>query len=173
LERAAGGKWQALLWAAVLAPGCGQRQPSDDTLTSSRAARVQQEVRAFMRAVAHDVTGQGALAWGQHFAEGPSFFMVADGQLVFPNGAALKTAIPELIRALPHIELQWGEDIRVDALTPHLAVVATTYREVTMNAAGQRAESSGFFTGTAEERDGRWQFRNAHWSEPLGPRGVP
>ena len=173
MDRAAGVRWQVLLLVAVLASGCGQRQPSDDTLTSARAARVQGEVGAFMHAVARDVTAQGPAAWRQHFSEEPSFFMVADGQLVFPSGAAVKTAMPELIRSLPHIELQWGDDIRIDALTPHLAVVAASYRELTVNAAGQKAESIGFFTGTAEERDGRWQFRNAHWSEPLRPRGTP
>ncbi len=29
---------------------------------------------------------------------------------------------------------------------------------------GQRVEESGFFTGLAELRNGRWQFRDAHWS---------
>ena len=117
MDRAAGVRWQVLLLVAVLASGCGQRQPSDDTLTSARAARVQGEVGAFMHAVARDVTAQGPAAWRQHFSEEPSFFMVADGQLVFPSGAAVKTAMPELIRSLPHIELQWGDDIRIDALT--------------------------------------------------------
>lgn len=164
---------QALLWAAVLALGCGQHQSAEDTLTAARAARVQEEVAALMHATARDVTAQGPAAWRLYFSEAPAFFMVADGQLVFSTGAALKSAIPELVRSLPHIELQWGEDIRIDPLTPRLAVVATRYREVTLNAAGQHAESTGFFTGTAEERDGQWRFRNAHWSEPLPPHGSP
>ena len=125
-----------------------------------------------MHTVARDVTAQGPAAWRQHFSLAPAFFMVSDGQLVFPSGAALSTALPELIRSLPHIELQWGEDIRVDALTPRLAVVATRYRELLVNGAGQQSESTGFFTGTAEKQNGHWQFRNAHWSEPLPPPRV-
>jgi hypothetical protein len=42
-----------------------------------------------------------------------------------------------------------------------------------VNAAGQRAEASGYLTGTLENRDGRWQFRNAHWSEALPPPRAP
>jgi hypothetical protein len=34
-------------------------------------------------------------------------------------------------------------------------------------------EESGFFTGTAEYRSGRWQFRNAHWSVAAPPPDVP
>jgi hypothetical protein len=173
LDSVVSGGWQALLLAAGLASGCGQRPPSDDALTPARAASVQQEVKTFMHAVAHDVTTQGPVAWRQHFADTPAFFMVVDGRMAFPTGAAAMTAIPELVRALPHIELRWGEGLRVDPLTAHLAAVAAPYREVTVNAAGQRGESAGFFTGTAEEKDRRWRFRNAHWSEPLPSPGAP
>jgi hypothetical protein len=174
LDAVVSGGWQALLLLAVgVASGCGQRPPSHEVLTPARAASVQQEVETFMRAVARDVTAQGPIAWRQHFADKPAFFMVADGRMAFPTGTAAMTAIPELVRALPHIELRWGEGLRVDPLTTHLAAVAAPYREVTVNAAGLRAESTGFFTGTAEEDDGRWQFRNAHWSEPLPSPGAP
>ncbi|MGB7623480.1 MAG: hypothetical protein WBN92_14110, partial [Terriglobia bacterium] len=69
--------------------------------------------------------------------------------------------------------LNWGEDLRVDPLTPDLAVVAASYHEVLVNTAGRRVEETGFFTGTAEYRDGRWQLRNAHWSVAAPPPPVP
>jgi hypothetical protein len=62
--------------------------------------------------------------------------------------------------------LTWGSDLRVDPLMPSLAVVAASWHEVRITTSG-RLESSGFFTGTVELHDGHWQFRNAHWSEPV------
>lgn len=166
------GGWRALLVASALAAGCWPR-PSEEALTPARAADVARDVRTFMRGVAEDVTREGPSAWGRHFETGPSFFMVADGRLAFADGAAARAALPELVRTLPHIHLAWGEVVRVDALTQSLAAVATPYREALVNSAGQRTESAGFFTATAEKLDGHWHFRNAHWSEPLPPAGLP
>jgi hypothetical protein len=144
-------------------------------LTAERAAAVEAGVRAFTRTVAHDVTEEGPAAWRKHFADSPSFFMAVDGKLVFPNGAAAMAAIPDLARAIKHIELRWGDDLRVDPLTTDLAVVAATWHEVIVDPAGKRLDETGYFTGTAENRDGRWQFRNAHWSvaAPAAPAPAP
>jgi hypothetical protein len=87
------------------------------------------------------------------------------GQLPqFANSAAATAAIQELARTIPHIELQWGPDLRVDPLTPELAVMAAPFHETLVGAKGGRVEESGYFTGVAELSGGRWQFRNAHWS---------
>jgi hypothetical protein len=142
--------------------GCGSRHAH--FLTAARAAAVEDGVRAFARTVAHDVTEEGPAAWRRHFADSPSFFMAANGQLVFPDSAAATAGIQDLTRNFKHIELHWGDDLRVDPLTPDLAVVAASWREVLVSTAGRSMEETGFFTGTAERRDGRWQFRNAHWS---------
>lgn len=139
-------------------------------LTLPRAAGVEEGVRAFMRAVAHDVTEEGPAAWRKHFVDTPSFFMAVDGHLAFPSGAAAMAAIPDLVRTIKHIELRWGDDLRVDPLTMDLAVVATSWHEVIVDAEGKRLEEGGYFTGTIEYRGGRWQFRNAHWSSAVpGP----
>jgi hypothetical protein len=143
------------------------------SLTPKRAAAVEEGVRAFSRTVAHDVTEEGPSAWSKHFADSPSFFMAVDGHLVYPNGAAAMAAIPDLARTIKHIELRWADDLRVDPLTADLAIVATSWHEVIVDAAGKRVEETGFFTGTAEYRDGRWQFRNAHWSVAVPPAPVP
>jgi hypothetical protein len=41
--------------------------------------------------------------------EPPSFFMVAEGHLVFANGYAAARGINELPRSIAHIELRWGD----------------------------------------------------------------
>jgi len=87
--------------------------------------------------------------------------------------AAARAALKELAVTLPHVELRWGSDLRVDALTPTLAVVASSYREVRVDAAGHRVNEAGFFTALVEFREGRWQLRNAHWSVPLPPSSLP
>jgi hypothetical protein len=156
-----------LLWASVATVGCatvGSNAPP--SLTPAESAAVEDAVRSFMARVARDVTQNGPAAWGNVFVDGPSFFMAVDGQLVFPSGAAAIAALPELSRTIQHIELVWGEDLRVDPLTSSLAVVATSWHEVRVDGAGHRVDEKGFFTATAEYREGRWQFRNAHWSDP-------
>jgi len=160
--------WVLLLVTACA--GCNTRDTgSTESLTSARAAAVQQGVRTFMATVAQDVTQEGPLAWSRHFESSPAFFMAVNGQIAFPSGAAAKEGIQNVALTLKHIDLKWGDDLRVDPLTPELAVVATPWHETKTDAAGQTTEDSGFFTGLAEHRDGRWQFRDAHWSSPVAP----
>ncbi|MGA8223156.1 MAG: hypothetical protein WB780_16015 [Candidatus Acidiferrales bacterium] len=142
-------------------------------LTPERAAAVEEGVRAFTRTVAHDVTEEGPLAWRKHFADVPAFFMAVDGHLVYATGAAAMAGIPDVTRNIKHIELHWGDDLRIDPLAADLAVVATTWHEVIVDAAGKRMDESGYFTGIAEFRDGHWKFRNAHWSSAAPPAPAP
>jgi len=163
-----------LLTTLVLAGGCTHdtRSSESQSLTTARATAVEEEVRAFTRTVAHDVTQEGPLAWRRHFDASPAFFMAVNGQMAFPNGAAAKEGIQNVALTIKHIELKWGDDLRVDPLTPELAVVASPWREIQVDAAGHRVEEAGFFTGLAEFRDGRWQFRDAHWSAPVSPSSA-
>jgi hypothetical protein len=150
--------------------GCSTRDTGPTgSLTAARAAAVEQGVRAFIATVAHDVTQEGPLAWSKHFESSPAFFMAVNGHMAFPSGAAAKEGIQNVALTLKHIDLKWGDDLRVDPLTPELAVVATPWHEIKTDAAGQTTEDSGFFTGLAEYRDGRWQFRDAHWSSTVAP----
>lgn len=169
--------WQCgLLLAIAMSAGCGTRYTGSSeppSLTPAQASAVEAGVRAFTRAVAHDVTQDGPAAWRKHFADSPSFFMADEGRLVFPNSAAATAAIRDLALTVKQIELRWGDDLRVDPLTPNLAVVGATYHEIRVSTAGQRVEETGFFTGIAEYRNGRWQFRNAHWSVVVPPSAVP
>ncbi len=146
--------------AGVFLVACGARQTTESG------------VRAFMQTVAHDVTQDGPAAWDRHFSQSPAFFMAADGRVEFPNRAAATAGIQDLTRVIKKIELQWGDDLGVDPLTPNLAQVGASWHEVLVNGAGERMEENGYFTALAEYRDGRWQFRNAHWSVPVPPATV-
>jgi hypothetical protein len=146
--------------------GCNARQ--SQSTTNADAAIVEQDVRQLMQFVARDVTEQGPLAWLKYFESGPSFFMGVNGQMAFANGAAAIDGTQSFARTIQHIELQWG-DLRVDPLTSEFAIVAAPWREIRVDLAGHRLEDAGFFTALAEFRDGRWQFRDAHWSSPVPP----
>ena len=161
--------------AALAFPGCcrtGTSGGASSSLSLASSAQVESGVRAFMQTVAHDVTQEGPSAWRKHFSDSPAFFMAVNGSMAFGDSAAATKGIQGAAQAIKHIELVWGNDLRVDPLTPKLAVVATSWREAQVNPAGKRAELSGFFTGVAEERDGRWQLRDAHWSEAVSPEAA-
>jgi hypothetical protein len=138
------------------------------------AEEVERSVRAFMQTVSHDVTQQGPTAWRKFFSHGPKFFMASGGHLVFPSYPAADKAINGLASTIKHIDLTWGNEVRVDPMTPTLAVVATNWHEVRTTTAG-RVDDSGFFTGTVEYLDGRWQFRDLHWSvaHPAAAQAKP
>ena len=165
-------RWMLLipLAASLLCTGCRNPSGAAPSLSPERRASVEQDVRRFTAAVAHDVTLQGPTAWKSYFAEGPEFFMAVNGQLAFPNGQAAAQAIPQIAPNYQHIELRWSDDLRVDVLTENLCMIASSYTEVIElrpGVDGMQGTQNGYFTGLAEMRNGRWQFRDAHWSLPL------
>jgi len=126
-----------------------------------------QAVRAFMQTVAHSVTQDGPTAWIKYFDASPAFFMAVNGQMAFPNTAAAQDGTRKFAQTIRHIELKWGDDLRVDPLTNEFAVVAVSWREIQVDTAGHSVTETGYFTGLAEYHEGRWQFRDAHWSSPV------
>jgi hypothetical protein len=142
-------------------------------LTSEEAAVTANNVREFASNVAKDVTERGPIAWGDHFANTPTFFMASEGRLVFQNGEDAVRGIQDLTRTIAHIELHWGEPVRVDPLTPTLAVLGMPWREIIVDTAGHRVEESGYFTGLAELGPAGWKFRDAHWSEVPSASPAP
>jgi len=160
---------RSLLLAATLA-GCvlcaAGANPSH-SVTPDGATSVDQAVRAFMQTVSHSVTQDGPMAWIKYFDASPAFFMAVNGQMAFPNPAAAQEGTRQFAQTIRHIELNWGDDLRIDALTNELAVVAVSWREMQLDTAGHSITETGYFTGLAEYREGRWQFRDAHWSSPV------
>jgi hypothetical protein len=164
-----------LLMAVATSSGCATHRdsPGGSALSPAQKLAIEDSVRRFVLDVAHDISQDGPAAWRKHFADSPSFFMAADGSLVFANSEAATQGIQGLAQTIKHIDLHWGDDVRVDALTPDFAVVATPWVEVLTDTAGHRVTESGFFTGLAENRNRQWQFRNAHWSRPVPPAKAP
>jgi len=161
--------WQWAWVAMVLSAGCSSGPRS---LTSQRSAEIDREVRAFAQDVARGVTQEGPTAWRRYFSESPEFFMASEGRLAFANGASAIAAIPGLARTIRQIDLEWGDELRVDPLAPDLAVMGVPYREIRTGPTGDRVSEAGYFTATTEFRGGRWQFRNAHWSVLVPPVAV-
>lgn len=136
-------------------------------LSAADSTAVRQAVRLFVQSVAHDVTQKGPLAWSRFFDDSPAFFMAVNGQMVFASGAAARAALPKVALAFRRIELNWGNDLRIDPLTRRLAIVAVSWREVLTDSSGHLTKQAGFFTAIAEYRNDHWQFRDVHWSVPL------
>jgi hypothetical protein len=162
-----------LVWAtaAIVLASCDvKRTPQaargerSSGLDPARAAAIDDSVRAFAASVAQGITQEGPGAWRGFLLDDTAFFMVSEGRLVFPNGGSAARAIPGLVRTIAHIELRWGDGLRVDALAPGLAMLAAPYYEVRVDTGGRRVEEIGFFTGLAEHRAAGWKFRDAHWS---------
>jgi len=147
--------------------GCSSHteQPTaPQPLTPERAAAIQQDVRAYAGTIAHDITTEGPSGWSKHFSSSPVFFMASEGKLAFPDSASANSAIQQLAQSVKQIELTWGDDLRVDPLTPQFAVIGASYHEVRVETSGKRIDEKGFFTATAENTNGHWQLRDAHWS---------
>jgi hypothetical protein len=153
----------ALLLASLTVAGC-QTPHEKRGIVRIDFIEIDRDVRHFMSDVAHDVTQVGPSAWRKYFADTPAFFMVVNGQMAFANSSEATTGIQQVAKSIKQIELKWGDDLRVDPLAPELAVVAAPYREIQMWADGRRVEENGYLTGVVQYREGRWQFRDCHWS---------
>ena len=164
---------RSLLLAVTLAACvlCAAGATHSHSVTPDGASSVDQGVRAFMQTVSHSITQDGPMAWIRYFDASPAFFMAVNGQMAFPNAAAAQEGTRTFAQAIRHIELKWGEDLRVDPLTNEFAVVAVSWREIQVDTAGHSVTETGYFTGLAEYREGQWKFRDAHWSSPLPPTG--
>ncbi|HUB50595.1 MAG TPA: hypothetical protein VL986_00415 [Terracidiphilus sp.] len=162
----------AVLLIAIALCSCKNRQTSGDSPQTDTPASPTAEaaaVRGWIQSVAVDVTQTGPEAWLKYFDDSPSFFMANNGSMAFPNGAAAQDGTKKFAATISHIEVKWGDDIRVNVLTPELASVGAPWHEVQIDLKGHRVEEAGYFTATAEKRGGRWIFRDVHWSMPLPP----
>jgi hypothetical protein len=165
-----------LLLATIFCAGCRHHRglhAAARPLTPEQSAAVASSVLSYMQSVAHDITQDGPSAWRKHFADTPAFFMADEGRLVFPNYAAADAAIRSLESDIKQIDLKWGDDLRADPLTADFAVVAASYHELRVEKSARKIDESGFFTAVTELHDGRWQFRDAHWSVIVPPPAVP
>jgi hypothetical protein len=173
-KKLAASSWRSTVLLATAAfAGCSSHSigsHESQSLTPAGEAAVREGVQGFMQRVADDVTREGPLAWRKYLDRSPAFFMAVNGQMAFPNGAAAQEGTQKFAQTINHIELKWGNDLRVDPLTAELAVVAVSWSEVQLDTKGHRVDEAGYFTGLAEYREEHWQLRDAHWSSSVPTR---
>lgn len=138
-------------------------------LDPAARAAVSASVRSFALQVAQGITQDGPTAWQRYFAPTPDFFMAVNGRLQFADGASARQGIAALPAVIRRITLRFGDDLRVDALSTDLAMVASSYSEEVESPDGQRRSDRGFFSALAERHGGQWRFRNVHWSSLTAP----
>jgi hypothetical protein len=127
------------------------------------AAAARQGVLQMAEAIRADLAKDGPAAWLRYFADGPAFFMAADGKLQFADVEAAKHFMPGFAAGVAHLELVWGE-IRIDVLTPEMAMMAAPYSESFTAKTGAKSAFHGYFTGLAVRTPGGWKLRDLHWS---------
>ncbi|HEX8815944.1 MAG TPA: hypothetical protein VF753_10625 [Terriglobales bacterium] len=133
-------------------------------MSADQKQAVVNDVTRFILTVGHDVTQDGPNAWRKYFADSPEFFMASEGAMAFPSSQAATQGIQAFAKTIDHMQLLWGDDLRIDPLTPALAVVGTSWHEIRVDTQGKTVDEAGYFTGVVEKRNGQWQFRDAHWS---------
>ena len=89
--------------------------------------------------------------------------MASNGQLAFPDNDSASLFVHAFAKTIRQIDLTW-DDIRIDSLTPRLAVMASSFHEVLTSPTGIQDTSAGYFTGVAEYLPTGWKLRDAHWS---------
>jgi hypothetical protein len=94
--------------------------------------------------------------------------VASEGHLVFPNSASATKGIQDFARTINHMELHWGEDLRVDPLTPDFAVIATPWHEIRVDTSGNRVDETGFLPRLPNTETGTGNF-----GMPIGQSPVP
>jgi hypothetical protein len=141
-------------------------------LDASHATAIRDSVRVFAESVALGVTARGPAAWRAYLADEPSFFWADEGRLVFLNSDSAGRAMQHFASTTAHIELRWGDSLRIDPLAPGLASLASRFHLIGVDTQGHRVEEDGVFTGIAEHRGVGWRLRNLHWSVAAPPSAV-
>lgn len=133
-------------------------------ITPEQSATVKTNITQLADSIAFNITKNGPIAWLKYFDHSPAFFMVSDGQLVFPDQqAADKFITGTLVKGISKIDLSWN-NLRVDVLSPDMALMAAGFHEDITDSKGITTQYNGYFTGIAQQTNKGWQLRDAHWS---------
>ncbi|WP_448700988.1 hypothetical protein ACFGVR_02800 [Mucilaginibacter sp. AW1-3] len=151
----------AIVLGTCLIMACNQ---ANQSLVVEQQAKVKTAVQQFADTIATNITKSGPIAWLKYFDHSDTFFMASDGQLVFRDHEAAEQFITgTLVKSISKINLQWN-NLRVDPLTPGLAVMAAGFHEDLTDSQGNVTGYNGYFTAVAQKTDKGWQLRDAHWS---------
>jgi hypothetical protein len=141
---------------------------SDTSLSDSQSQEVKTDVLKLANQTASDISARGPIAWLDYFEDSPSFFMASGGSLALPDYNTANSFIKgTVVKMMPKITLKWS-DIRVDPLTPQIAVMGAGFHEDVTDPSGKITPYDGYFTATVHETEKGWKFRNEHWSMKPG-----
>lgn len=135
-------------------------------LDAPSVGEIEAGVRQMALSISRDIASDGPNAWLSYFTGDREFFMANNGNLQFSNFGDAKAFLNNFSTGIAHLELTWAE-IRVDAVAPGVAVMASPYREVLTDAGGRVRHFDGYFTGLAVKTKTGWKLRDAHWSSPV------
>jgi hypothetical protein len=153
--------WCLLIFMIGVTISC---QNNHAQLSKEQSTLVKDSVAKMAANIATDISAKGAAAWLNYFEDTSGFFMASDGQLAFKDYPSAKTfTLNTLIKSMPHIKLRW-EHIRIDPLTPDLALMGADFHEDITTATGNSLPFDGYFTATAHFNGHNWKLRNLHWS---------
>jgi hypothetical protein len=139
-------------------------QSGNTPITPEQSETVKTNVQQFADSIAISVTHDGPIAWLKYFNDSPDFFMISDGQMVFPDHeAADKFIKTSLIKIITGINLKWN-NTRIDPLTPDMALIASGFHEDLTDNKGLITKFDGYFTAIAQKTTKGWRLRDAHWS---------
>jgi hypothetical protein len=148
----------------VLAASLFSCSLNNSTLTDSQSQEVRDSVLNLAGLTAKGVSTEGPVAWLDYFENSPGFFMANDGNLALPNYQTANTFIKNtVVKVMPKITLKWSA-IRVDPLTPQIAVMAARFHEDVTDPAGKITPYNGYFTALVHKTEKGWKFRDEHWS---------
>jgi hypothetical protein len=118
-----------------------------------------------MRDISNSLAQRGPVAWLEHFATRPGFFMASAGAVQFADRAAAETFLNGFAQTIGRVELRWA-DLRIEPLSPSLAMVGARYDEVMTRKDGGHLEFAGYFSGVFWHEESGWKVGHCHWSSP-------
>jgi len=151
----------------VALTGCAD--PAAPQLTPEQTAAADSAVRRQTEAIARDLAEKGPSGWLPHFVDDGTFFMASDGKLQFPDLATATDFVHTLDERIASMRIEW-RDLRVDVLSPTMAVWAAGYDESLTETSGAELAYAGYVTALAVHTPAGWKLRHLHWSSPAAPR---
>jgi len=147
----------ALSMALAVTGGCREEPSNQGTMG------VEEEVRRMASDLSRDLGREGPSAWLRYFEPTEEFFMVSDGALKFDGYASAERYLGEFAPGVVGMELTW-QDLRIDPLSPDLAVLAASYQELIDETSGSQLAFGGYVTALAVRTPEGWRLRHLHWS---------
>lgn len=141
-------------------------QGSKTSFSEDQSRAVKDSVLQLADMTAKGISTKGPIAWLDYFEDSPGFFMANDGGVQLPDYKTADSFIKNtLVKVISKITLKWSA-IRVDPLTPGIAVMAAGYHEDITDASGKTTPYDGYFTALVHKTANGWKFRDEHWSSP-------